>query len=63
MQAAASAAPYLLAFSAASFIYIALSDLIPSHRMQTSLESAIRQLGLILAGIGTVVAAQHLLQD
>jgi zinc and cadmium transporter len=42
--------------SAASFIYIALADLVPRHSRAMSLASAIRQIALILAGIGTIVA-------
>lgn len=44
-------APHLMAFSAAGFIYIALADLIPGHRQETSLKSVVQQVGLILAGI------------
>lgn len=51
--------PYLMSLSGASFIYIALADLIPNHRRETSLGSAIVQLMLILGGIGTV-ALLHL---
>jgi zinc and cadmium transporter len=46
--------PYILALSAASFIYIATADLIPGlHRQSTVAASAI-QLVLLLAGIGTI---------
>ncbi len=47
--------PYLLAISAASFIYIALSDLTPELHQTTDLKYSIRQLLLILAGILTMV--------
>lgn len=47
--------PYLLAISAASFIYIALSDLTPELHKTTDLKYSIRQLLLILAGILTMV--------
>jgi zinc and cadmium transporter len=47
--------PYVLAFSSASLIYIAMSDLIPDlHRGQVD-SNAVRQVVLIVAGIGTVV--------
>jgi len=52
---AGSVAPYITAFSAASFVYIALADLIPGHRQETNLRSIVQQLGLILAGISTIV--------
>jgi zinc and cadmium transporter len=47
--------PFVLAFSSASLLYIAMSDLIPDlHRGQIERGSA-RQVLLIAAGIGTVV--------
>ncbi len=49
------AVPYILAISAASFIYIATADLIPTlHRRQVSLLASLRQLILLLAGIATI---------
>ena len=53
--------PYVLAFSAASLLYIAMSDLIPHlHRGEVD-ANGIRQVTLIAAGIGTVVAFERLL--
>lgn len=49
------AVPYILALSAASFIYIAAADLIPWLHKQVSPAASIRQLVLLLAGIGTIV--------
>ena len=50
-----SVRPFVLAFSSASLLYIAMSDLIPDlHRGQIDRGSA-RQVLLIAAGIGTVV--------
>jgi zinc and cadmium transporter len=47
--------PFVLAFSSASLLYIAMSDLIPDlHRGQIERGSA-RQVLLIAAGIGTVM--------
>lgn len=48
------AVPYILAISAASFIYIATADLIPALHRQVALAVSLRQLVLILAGIGTI---------
>jgi zinc and cadmium transporter len=48
------AVPYVLALSAASFIYIAAADLIPGLHRQVTLSAALRQLALLLAGIGTI---------
>jgi len=46
--------PYVLALSAASFIYIAVADLVPSLHQDVELASGLRQILLVLAGIGTV---------
>lgn len=46
--------PYILALSAASFLYIAIADLIPALHRQTRLGASARQLVLLLAGIGTI---------
>ncbi len=51
---AREAVPYILALSAASFIYIALADLMPRLHQQVALVDSLRQLGLLLAGIGTI---------
>ncbi len=50
-----AAMPYVMAVSAASFIYIALSDLVPDHRRHTSLTSTVLQLVLMLIGVATIV--------
>ena len=51
-----TAIPYILAFSAASFIYIALADLYPElqHR-NIELKHTLRQFLLMMAGIGTMI--------
>jgi zinc and cadmium transporter len=49
-----AAAPFILALSAASFIYIAMADLIPELHRQVTPAASLRQLGLLLAGIGTI---------
>ena len=52
--------PYILAFSAASLLYIAMSDLIPDlHRKQID-SNALRQVVLIAGGILTIVAFEKL---
>jgi zinc and cadmium transporter len=48
------AVPYILAISAASFIYIAAADLIPGLHRQVTLAASLGQLALLLAGIGTI---------
>ena len=47
--------PYVLAISAASFLYIALSDLTPELHQRLGLKHGLRQLILILVGIATMV--------
>lgn len=46
--------PYVLAVAAASFIYIAVADLVPELHRDTRRGGAFSQLALILAGIGSV---------
>ncbi|MEJ2346102.1 MAG: ZIP family metal transporter [Gammaproteobacteria bacterium] len=58
LGATAEAVPYILALSAASFIYIAVADLVPSLHRQLGLRSGLRQLVLMLAGIGTIAVFQ-----
>ena len=54
LAGAQQAVPYVLALSAASFIYIAAADLIPSlNKRQTATES-VRQFVLLVAGIATI---------
>ena len=53
--------PFVLALSAASLLYIAMSDLIPGlHRGEVD-SNAIRQVVLIAAGIGTIVLFERAL--
>jgi zinc and cadmium transporter len=53
-----SLVPYLLSVSAASFIYIALADLVPGRRITGGLRSLTWELPLIGLGIGTIIAVQ-----
>jgi zinc and cadmium transporter len=53
--------PFILAFSSASLLYIAMSDLIPDlHRGQVD-SSGVRQVALIAAGILTIVAFERII--
>jgi len=52
--------PHMLAISAASFIYVAAVDLVPSLHKKTARGTSMQQIGLLCAGmvtIGTLVAA------
>jgi zinc and cadmium transporter len=51
-----SLVPYLLSISAASFIYIALADLVPGRRATGGLQSLSWELPLIALGVSTIVA-------
>lgn len=48
------AIPFVLAISAASFIYIAVADLVPGLHRQMGIESMLRQFLLLMAGIATI---------
>ena len=54
-----AAVPYIVAISAASFIYIAAADLIPGLHRQVTAAASLRQLVLLLAGIGTIAIFHH----
>ncbi|OFW82796.1 MAG: hypothetical protein A2018_00095 [Alphaproteobacteria bacterium GWF2_58_20] len=51
--------PYLLAMAAASFIYIALADLVPGRRKASSLKSLALEMTLIAGGILTIALLHH----
>jgi len=47
--------PYLLSLSAASFLYIALADLVPGRRRVGGVRNLVGELALIVLGIGTIL--------
>ncbi len=47
--------PYFLPVAAASFLYVAMSDLIPSLHRGPFMKGAVRQVLVVVAGILTVV--------
>jgi zinc and cadmium transporter len=47
--------PYILSLSAASFIYIAMADLIPALHQKISIRDSARQFLLLLSGLGTIL--------
>ena len=51
LAAVSSLVPYLIAFTAASFVYIAVSDLMPALNRQISLADTIIQIALISVGL------------
>jgi zinc and cadmium transporter len=50
------AVPYLLAFAAAGFLYVALADLVPAQRGRASLGVTALDMLLVLGGIAVVAA-------
>jgi zinc and cadmium transporter len=55
LEASQSLLPYALAIAAASFIYIALSDLLPEMMRRSSLAKSLPEVALVLLGV--VIAA------
>ncbi len=51
LESANKLIPYVLAFSAASFIYISLADLVPQMHKKTNGKASLVQVSLILTGI------------
>ncbi len=51
--------PYIMSISAASFIYVAVSDLIPHLQEDTSPKESIIQIFLILSGISVIYFMSH----
>ncbi len=50
--------PYVLALAAASFLYIAVADLMPTLHRRTGGRSVLGELVLVLAGVGTALALE-----
>ena len=61
VQVVPSIRPYVLAMSAASLLYIAMSDLIPDLHRGAIDRNPSRQVVLIAAGIGTIVMFERLI--
>jgi zinc and cadmium transporter len=55
LDAARHIVPYVIALSAASFIYIAVADVVPSLHRQRELRQGVVQIAALLAGIGTLL--------
>jgi zinc and cadmium transporter len=50
--------PYVLALAAASFLYIAVADVMPTLHRRAGGRSVIGELGLVLAGVATALALE-----
>jgi zinc and cadmium transporter len=54
LTASQEAIPYILGLSAASFVYIAIADLVPGLHKQISFSKSLLQIILLLSGIATI---------
>jgi zinc and cadmium transporter len=54
LQQAKGAVPYILGLAAASMLYVAVADLIPSLHKRTEMKATISQLSLILCGVASI---------
>lgn len=61
LEGAREATPYMLALAAASFIYIAVADLMPDMHRANDTRSTLWQIGLIAAGIAAIALPFSLL--
>ena len=61
LQGAEQFVPYILALAAASFIYIAVADLIPGLHHRTEARVTAQQMTLIVAGVVTIYLAHSTL--
>ena len=52
--------PYVLSFSAASFLYLSMAQLIPEMHHKTTLKDSLSQILLILVGIVIIYISLHL---
>ncbi len=61
LESAKNLVPWFLTFSAASFIYIALADLVPQMHKKTQFKESVIQLILIATGILVIYVIKHIL--
>jgi zinc and cadmium transporter len=54
-----TAIPYAMALSSSSFLYISLADLTPELHRHYDYKNIIRQVILLLAGVGTITLLLH----
>ena len=63
LQSMQDAVPTLLAFAAASMIYVAVADLIPGLHRRSELAATAQQMALIGLGIGTIFLSHKILDQ
>ena len=54
--------PYVLAFAAGEFLYVAMADLIPNLHRGGIDRNAVRQTVLIALGVGTIILMTQLVR-
>jgi len=62
LESAQNVIPYVLAIAAASFIYIAVADLIPGLHKRTAPMESLQQFVLILCGVGMIYLGHIVLE-
>ena len=62
LEESQSLLPYALVLAAASFIYIALSDLLPEMMRRSSLRKSLPEVGLVLVGVALAALATGVLE-
>jgi zinc and cadmium transporter len=55
LERAQQAVPYALAVAAASFLYVAVADLIPGLHRRVEIKASVHQMVLIAIGIAVIV--------
>ena len=55
LEKAQAMIPFLLVFASSSFIYIAVSDLMPQMNKRLKIRDSLKQIVLILLGVGLVI--------
>jgi zinc and cadmium transporter len=60
LDAAEALIPYVIVFASSSFIYIAVSDLMPQMHKRPKLRESLEQIALIILGVLLVVAISEL---
>jgi zinc and cadmium transporter len=63
LQTMQSWVPVMLAFAAASLLYVSVADLIPGLHKRARLRDTAQQVGLIVLGVGTVALAIALIKE
>lgn len=62
LQTMQASIPYILALAVSSMLYVAVADLIPGLHKRTQMKDTLQQIGLILLGVFSIVAAKFWLE-